>query len=338
MRKRFLLTLLLISIIAVLPFVSAPTAHSAKKDEISDFAQQFTGTPYLFGGTTPSGFDCSGFITYVFDKFGINLPRTSETQFAVGKEVSESELQPGDLVFFNNTYKEGISHAGIYLGNNQFISAETKGVAVAKLFSHPYWGPRYAGAKRVTGDAVTSEPINVFTDLTKSHPAYTAILNLNSKGVINGYLDSTFKPEQSITRGQAAAMLNRVLKLSAENEVIFTDVGKDNKFAADIAAMNEVGILQGYPTGEFGINGQLTRGQLALIVDRAFNLQEKAQKKVQIASLYSDVPSTYWASNSIHALKIIDQTTIFQTHAYEINKEVTRAEFSAAVFSAVKAQ
>src|SRR5690606_5660840 len=120
--------------------------------------------------------------------------------------------------------------------------------------------------------------------------------------------------------------------------VIFSDVGATHQFAADIAAMNESGILKGYETGAFGITDQLTRGQLAIIVDRAFQLQEKAKQKVQIASLYTDVPSNYWASESIHALKLLDQTTIFQTQNYDMNKAASRAEFSAAVFSAIKAQ
>jgi hypothetical protein len=340
-------TILIVTLIAVLPFVSAKEAFAATNDKISEFAQQFLGAPYLWGGTTPAGFDCSGYIRHVYTKFGIDLPRTSEDQFKVGKAIAQKDLQAGDLVFFENTYKEGISHTGIYLGDNLFISAETKGVTISNLVTNPYWGPKYAGAKRVTAGAngpVSGStvkpivPVNKFTDLKESHPAYKAILDLTSKGVINGYLDATFKPEESITRGQVAAMLNRVLKLPVKEAVHFTDVGKDNKFAADITAMSNAGILQGYETGAFGINEQLTRVQLAVIVDRAFNMKAKASQKVQIASLYQDVPTSYWASESIHALKVLDQTTVFQTPAYEITKEVSRAEFSAAVFSAINSR
>ena len=106
------------------------------------------GTPYWFGGTTPRGFDCSGFTRYVFANIGVNLPRMADGQFGVGKPVSAERLQPGDLVFFE-TYEPGPSHVGIYIGNSQFISAtSSRGVAVADLFGY-YWGERYIGARRV---------------------------------------------------------------------------------------------------------------------------------------------------------------------------------------------
>ncbi|KXH84014.1 C40 family peptidase [Sporosarcina sp. HYO08] len=332
MRKRLTVAWFLFSFIIILPFVSTKEVLAATNDNITKFAKQFEGTPYLWAGTTPAGFDCSGFIRYVFSNFGIDLPRTSETQYTAGKPVEAKDLQPGDIVFFQNTYKEGISHSGIYLGDNQFISAESKGIAISKLFSHPYWDSKYAGARRVTGNAKPTAPI--FTDVTTSHLAYNAIVDLNNKGIIGGYPDATFKPEESITRGQAAAMLNRHLKLTAKQEVTFTDVGKSNPFAPHIAAMNEADILKGYENGTFGIDDTLTRGQLAVILDRAFNLQAKANK-VQIASLYQDVAPNYWASDAIHALKTLDKTGIFQTSTYDITKNTSRAEFSAAVYSAI---
>ena len=109
---------------------------------------QYIGVPYWFGGTSPRGFDCSGFTRYVFASVGINLPRMADGQFDVGRPVSVERLQPGDLVFFE-TYESGPSHVGIYTGNSQFISAtSSRGVVVADLFGS-YWGERYIGARRV---------------------------------------------------------------------------------------------------------------------------------------------------------------------------------------------
>lgn len=123
-------------------------AMASTPSEIEGTAKSYLGTPYVWAGTTPSGFDCSGYIQYVFKQHGINLPRTTAQQFNVGTSVSKANLQKGDLVFFE-TYKKGPSHVGIYLGNGQFINASSsKGVSIASINSS-YWSERYLGAKRI---------------------------------------------------------------------------------------------------------------------------------------------------------------------------------------------
>jgi cell wall-associated NlpC family hydrolase len=108
-------------------------------------ALRFLGTPYVFGGTSTSGFDCSGFVQHVFGMLGVELPRTADAQYDVGKPATGGP-RAGDLVFFD-TYG-GVSHVGIYLGNGQFVHASSShGVMVSKL-SESYWAARYVGAKR----------------------------------------------------------------------------------------------------------------------------------------------------------------------------------------------
>ena len=109
--------------------------------------RSYMGVPYVWGGEDPSGFDCSGFIQYVYAKHGIDLPRTADIQFNVGKVIKFGDEKPGDLVFFE-TYCPGPSHVGIYLGRDYFLHASSsRGVTVDRL-SSDFFGPRYLGAKR----------------------------------------------------------------------------------------------------------------------------------------------------------------------------------------------
>jgi peptidoglycan DL-endopeptidase CwlO len=117
-------------------------------NDLIRYAEQFIGLPYVWGGTSPNpGFDCSGFTQYVYAHFGVQLPRTSQEQFAQGIAVSRSELQPGDLVFFS-TYAPGATHVGIYIGNGMMINSEDAGLQITSM-SLSYWSSRYIGARRV---------------------------------------------------------------------------------------------------------------------------------------------------------------------------------------------
>ncbi len=128
--------------------VAGTVKVSGGAQQILNFAARFLGTPYVWGGTTPSpGFDCSGYIQYVYRNSGISLNRTSEQQFNNGVSVSRSQLRPGDLVFFH-TYSSGASHVGIYAGNNTMINSSNGGVSYDDM-SNSYWAPRYLGARRV---------------------------------------------------------------------------------------------------------------------------------------------------------------------------------------------
>ncbi|WP_226655360.1 peptidoglycan-binding protein [Guptibacillus hwajinpoensis] len=120
---------------------SASTSNSS----VVSIAKQYMGVPYVWAGTSPSGFDCSGFLQYVYNKAGISIPRTVASIWDATDKVSSPSV--GDLVFFE-TYKSGPSHAGIYIGNGQFIhSSSSYGVTISDM-DNSYWAPRYLGAKR----------------------------------------------------------------------------------------------------------------------------------------------------------------------------------------------
>jgi cell wall-associated NlpC family hydrolase len=99
---------------------------------------------------SPSGFDCSGFVCYVVNKAGKGISRDMYAQMSSGTRISSNDLQPGDLLFFSNTYKRGLSHAGIYIGNGKFVHAENEstGVTVSALWS-AYWASHYTAAVRL---------------------------------------------------------------------------------------------------------------------------------------------------------------------------------------------
>lgn len=130
------------------PIYNSGGSYISAGQELANYALNFLGTPYVWGGTTTSGFDCSGFTKYVYQQFGYTLNRTAAQQLSNGYSVSN--LQPGDLVFFNNTYSTSAaaSHVGIYIGDNQFVHSASGGVKVTSL-SDSYYASRYIGARRI---------------------------------------------------------------------------------------------------------------------------------------------------------------------------------------------
>lgn len=154
MKKVRKLTCFLLLIIALLT-AGQGKADAAEIVDLTDYAKKFIGVPYKWGGTTPSGFDCSGYVSYVYNEFGVELPRTSADQFAEGDKIEAADRVPGDLLFFT-TYKAGPSHSGIYLGENRFIHASPKGIEIASL-NDSYYKKRYLGARRYIQPASMKE-------------------------------------------------------------------------------------------------------------------------------------------------------------------------------------
>jgi peptidoglycan DL-endopeptidase CwlO len=117
-----------------------PASGGGKRADVVEYAMKFLGVPYVWGGYSPSGFDCSGFVKYVYAHFGVSLPHSSAMQYNSGPKVSRADLKPGDLLFFYSP----IHHVGMYIGNGQMINSRTGGVRIDNAF----WSS-YVGAVRV---------------------------------------------------------------------------------------------------------------------------------------------------------------------------------------------
>lgn len=333
-------------LLLILPSINLIQAEASSKNDIITLAKKQIGVPYRFGGDSPKAFDCSGFIKYIFTKIGIDLPRTSTDQSAIGKRIANKiDLQVGDLVFFKDTYKSGISHSGIYIGNNDFISATTsKGIAIASINSN-YWGPRFVFGTRVIIEeksVVMQQPIipelkpGQFHDVLSNNPAYLAISEMYKAGYISGVGNSYFKPDNLVTREQAALILNRNLQLTTSSQTSFSDVAPGSESARAIAAMKEAGIILGVGDGTFRPNELLTRAQMAIILDRAYNIG--ANERISNASItINDVPHDHWAYNSINALIRIDTTNFFKKSSFKANNHATRADFAVAAYVSINA-
>ena len=117
-----------------------PPTHSS----VVSIAMHYLGTPYVWGGASPSGFDCSGLVMYVFAQIGVSLPHSSYAQYGMGSPVSRDQLQPGDLVFF-----DGLGHVGIYVGGGSFIHAPHTGDVVRISSLSGWYASTYVGARRI---------------------------------------------------------------------------------------------------------------------------------------------------------------------------------------------
>ncbi|MCL2572499.1 MAG: C40 family peptidase [Defluviitaleaceae bacterium] len=139
------------SVIAVPPARFSTSSDNTVIDEIIARAINYLGTPYRWGGTGPSGFDCSGFVIYVLSPFGVNLPRRSRDMASSGAHVARSDVMPGDLLFFATAGGRTVSHVGMYIGGGQFIhssSSRSGGVIISNLHS-AYYTRTFVTARRV---------------------------------------------------------------------------------------------------------------------------------------------------------------------------------------------
>lgn len=291
---------------------SLPAMASASSvDNLISNAKSYTGKfRYVYGGTsTTTGMDCSAYTQLVFKNNGTSIPRTTRAQYATGTPVSKSNLQKGDLVFFN-TSGRGVSHVGIYIGNNNFIHNSTsQAVMISSIYDRAYWGARYIGARRVKNFSTPPAPKPV----AKPAPAAPVI--------------------PLPTRADIASTLAEKLELEPENKAVnFVDVTSTHPNIDAIAAVAEAGIFTGNQANQFMPEGNLTRAQMAKVLVEAFELE--GSKPVP----FTDVADDHYAKEYIETLYFHGITVGVTPELYGTNDKVSEKHFNTFIERAVQAQ
>ncbi|MCH7320623.1 NlpC/P60 family protein [Solibacillus sp. MA9] len=253
------------------------SAEAASISELTATASKYIGVPYVYGGTTAQGLDCSGYTKLVFKQLGYTLNRTAAMQYKQGTSVSKANLQAGDLVFFDTS--GGVSHVGISLGGTKFIHAGVStGVTEADI-NTSYWSKRYVGAKRVT---------------TFGENTTVAAGEAKKEEVKDAAIDFTVYA----SRGEVALQLAEALGLdTSDTTSVFPDVKSSSKFAGAAKALYELGVFTGDENGKFNPGSPFTRAQMAKVLVAAYKLELQEQ---QLS--FTDVPASHWASNDISIL------------------------------------
>lgn len=276
MKKKWLLPIF--ASFMVLSAFPADNVDAASPSDVLSTAKKYINTPYRSGGTTASGFDCSGFTSKVFSELGISLNRTSGGQYNQGTAVSKANLQVGDLVFFN-TSGSGVSHVGIYIGKGQMIGAESsEGVTISSINDPYYWGKRYLGAKRVAN----FDEEKVVAAVEKAAEVKKAEIDFNIYA----------------SREEVAVAIAKALGLdTSSTETGFEDVKSTHPNAGAIAAVKKAGIFSGDAKGKFNPSSPITRSQIALVLVNAFELE-----KGKISKTFTDVKSGTKTADSIYIM------------------------------------
>ena len=293
----------------ILTGIGSTTADAATPSQLTTEAYKYIGVKYVYGGTSTSGFDCSGYTQYVYKKLGISIPRTTSSQWAFGTAISKSNLIVGDLVFFNTTGRVA-SHVGIFIGNGKFVHAGTTGgVQISKL-SDSYWAPKYNGGRRM---AWIADPAPVVVKPTPA-PAPAP----QPQEVKAAEIDFTVYA----SRGEVALKMASALGLDTSNtNSPFSDVPSTSKYAGAVTALNKAGVFTGDNYGHFNPNAPLTREEMAKILVDAYHLQHQGGNYS-----FTDVTTNLWSFNYIQNLASNEVTYGIGDNKYGTTRNVMYTE------------
>ena len=318
MKKKLLLPVFAAFMIYTATDLNIETADAATPTQLIQTSSKYLGAPYVSAGITPSGFDCSGFTTYVFRELGINLNRTSAGQYSQGTAVSRNDLQVGDLLFFN-TSGYGVSHVAIYIGNGKMIhSQSSKGVSYNNL-TDSYWNKTYIGAKRVANfkEEQAQQVMQAATTVKQKEEVKEASIDFSKYA----------------SRGEVALQLAKALNLkTSDTNSPFEDIKADSKYAGAATALHKLGIFKGDNTGKFNPNSPLTRAQMAKVLVLGFNLKLQPGSIVQ----FSDVKSDNWSYEYVQILASNGVTTGLGNGLYGLGDNVKLTQLATFIERATK--
>ncbi len=307
--KRLLFILSAVLVISGIAPHATEAATTVTQSTVVNTAKKYLGAPYRYGGSSvKTGIDCSAYTQLVYKEAGVSIPRTTGTQMNTGKAVAKSNLQTGDLVFFNTSGK-GVSHVGIYIGSNSFIHASTsRGVTITSLSDPYYWGSKYIGARRIA-------------NFPEKAPVAEKAPEVAQTSAKNPYANAA-KP---ITRLQAAEAIVKELGIKAKypTATYFKDIPGNHPQLAVVNAVYEAGIFTG-SDGNFNPESGLSRAQMAKILVEAFDLEGTTPAP------FKDVPADSWAAPYVNTLYHNNVTTGYtdgpKAGTYGLNDKVSRTQ------------
>ncbi len=284
--------------------------NANQADDIEITSKKLLGLPYVWGGTSPnSGFDCSGFIQYVFKKHGYSLPRTAAEQYKIGHFVEIQNLQKGDLVYFE-TYKKGASHVGIYLSNGNFINSNGSGLTITNL-NNSYYAKRYLGAKRVLSESENS--INYKKNsVSNQNLEETHYSELKSNiETTNKYVENKKISDYKVVNKKQHIFLYRPIDEDLDfNEQQITNININNNKTKE--ELNSIFDMKYLPDGKNSHSTEvkslfklssLTRAELAVAIYyielKSPFFQEKNHNIFDVNYTAKDINENYWAKEPI---------------------------------------
>ncbi len=272
------------------------------RDRLLDFCRQQLGKPYVLGATGPESFDCSGlFYAGLKQLFGASVPRISTDQYALGRAVDLAEVRPGDLVFFDTGWVERKpNHNGVCVDAEKMINANShQAKVVEEVFADGYWSTRITGVRRIfDADGKLdlfgkSDHAPPFDDVSESHPFFAAIESLRLAGVVRGFEDGSFRPDQPVTRAEALKILLLCFEIPLSDAAadLFSDVYATDWHVTYVSTAYDQGIVNGYPDGSFRPNAEINRAEIAKII-----LETGGVSAPPTESDIPDVPAQSWFS------------------------------------------